>query len=202
MRQSTQLELQRFAASLHNTFDQSVAHLEAHNAQVRARMATEAREAGDGFQKNLAQQTETALASTQAQFSAQATAAQETIRVAREAQERQFNELLASRVHDATEQALTNYKGRLDSASNAWLLSSAASLHEQGEAEIELLAQRTEIKLRTVFNQIFANVGSVLRDRLADIGSALPASPIAPATPAAAAPESNPGVTKDATKQS
>lgn len=190
MRQSVQLELQRFSASLHNTFDQSVAHLEAHNAQVRARMTTEAREFGENFQKNLTQQTQDAVTSTQAQLSSQTSAAQETIRVAREAQERQFGEALAARVHDATEQALSNYKGRLDSASNAWLLTSAASLHEQGEAEIELLAQRTEEKLRTVFNQIFANVGSVLRDRLTDIGSALTAPP------AAAAPESNPETPK------
>jgi hypothetical protein len=190
MRQSVQLELQRFSASLHNNFDQSVAHLEAHNAQVRARMTTEAREFGENFQKNLTQQTQSAVASTQAQLSAQTSAAQETMRAAREAQERQFSDLLATRVHDATEQALANYKGRLDSASNAWLLASAASLHEQGEAEIELLAQRSEEKLRAVFNQIFANVGSALRERLADIGSALTATPAA-APPAPAASESS-----------
>lgn len=138
-------------------------------------MTTEAREFSENFQKTLAQNAQTALTSTETQLAAQTSAAQESLRVAREANERQFAETLSAKMHDATEQALTNYKGRLDSAANAWLLTSAASLHEQGEAEIEMLARRTEEKLRAVFNQIFANVGSVLRDRLSDIGSALPA---------------------------
>jgi hypothetical protein len=185
IRQNAQLEVQRFAASMHNNFDQSVAHLEAHNAQVRARMASEAREFSETLQKNLAQQAQTVLTSAETQLAAQAAAAQETIRTAREAQERQFTDTLATKMRDATDQALTNFKGRLDSASNAWLLSSAASLHEQGELEIETLTRRTEEKLRGVFNEIFANVGSVLRDRLAGIGSALPGSvPAAPAVPA------------------
>ncbi len=170
---AAQLELERFNAGLHNAFDLSATHLEAHSVQIRARMGTESRQFLSDFQRNLAQRTQESVAAAQKELAAQTGVVRDAIRTEREAQERQYAETL-SRQNDA---ALDSYAGRLENASNAWLLTTAAKLSQQADQQIEILSRNAEEKLRETFSQVFASIGDSLRQRMMDFSSSLPLPP-------------------------
>lgn len=170
-RRAAQVELERFSAALQNTFDQSAAHIEAHAVQVRARMGTETRQFIADFQTNLSQKAQESLRATGKELEDQAAALRESSRAESMELEKQFSNLLSQ----ASDAAIETYKGRMENASNAWLLTSAAKLNQGGEEQIESLARAAETKLRAVFSQVFASVGDSLRDRLLGIAAPAPA---------------------------
>ncbi len=169
-RRAAQLELERFNAGLHIAFDESAAHLEAHSVQVRSRMGTESRQFLSDFQKNLTLRAQENFEAAQKELAAQATALRESVRKEREGQEREHSAALA-RMGDA---AMEAYAGRLESASNAWLLTTAAKLSQQADLQIETLSRNAEEKLRETFSQVFATVGDSLRQRMMDFSASLP----------------------------
>lgn len=176
-RRAAQVELERFSAALRNSFDQSAAHFEAHSTQVRARLSTETRQFIADFQINLSQRAQESLRATSRDLDQQSAAHREAARAEGTEQERQF----AISLSQASDAAMENYKGRMENASNAWLLTTAAKLNEHAEDQIESLARAAEIKLRQVFSQVFASVGDSLRDRL--LGVVPPAPPASPFRP-------------------
>jgi hypothetical protein len=169
-RRAAQSELERFNAGLHNAFDQSAASFEAHSVQIRARMGTESRQFLADFQKNLTQRTQESVAAAQKELNAQAAVLRDAARAEREAQERSHAESIA-RQNDA---AMDAYAGRLENASNAWLLTTAAKLGEQADQQIEILSKNAEEKLRETFSQVFASIGDSLRQRMMDFSSSIP----------------------------
>jgi hypothetical protein len=171
-RRAAQVELERFSAALQNTFDQSAAQVEAHAVQVRARMGTETRQFLADFQTNLSQRAQESLRATGKELEDQAAAIREAARAEGVEQEKQFSILLSQ----ASNAAIETYKGRMENASNAWLLTSAAKLNQDGENHIESLARAAEKKLREVFSQVFASVGDSLRDRLLGIAAPAPSA--------------------------
>jgi hypothetical protein len=172
-RRAAQSELERFSAGLHNAFDQSAAHLEAHSVQIRARMGTESRQFLTDFQRNLAQTTQESVAAAQKELAAQVSVVRDAAREEREAQERQYAESLA-RQGDA---AMEAYTGRMENAANAWLLTTAAKLSQQADQQIEILSRNAEEKLRETFSQVFASIGDSLRQRMMDFSTSLPLTP-------------------------
>ena len=169
-RRAAQLELERFNAGLRNAFDQSAAHLEAHSVQVRARMGAETRQFLSEFQKNLEQRSQESVAATQKELNAQAGILRDAARKDLESLEKQHGAALVRR-GDA---ALESYAGRLESASSAWLLTTAAKLSQQADQQIESLSRNAEEKLRETFSQVFATVGDSLRQRMMDFSASLP----------------------------
>ena len=171
-RRAAQSELERFNAALHNAFDQSAAHLEAHSVQLRARMSSESRQFLADFQTNLDKKSQESAAAAQKDLAAQVSKTRDAVRADCEAQGRQFSQSLARE----TDAAMETYKGRLENASNAWLLTTAAKLNQQSEEQIEAMARSAEEKLRETFSQVFSTVGESLRQRLVDFSSSLPTS--------------------------
>jgi hypothetical protein len=172
-RRAAQSELERFNAGLHNAFDQSAAHLEAHSVQIRARMGTESRQFLTDFQRNLTQKTQESVAGAQKELASQVEVVRNAAREEREAQQREYAESLA-RQGDASMEA---YAGRLENASNAWLLTTAAKLSQQADQQIEILSRNAEEKLRETFSQVFASIGDSLRQRMMDFSTSLPLAP-------------------------
>jgi len=105
-------------------------------------------------------------------LAAQVSKTRDAVRADCEAQGRQFSQSLARE----TDAAMETYKGRLENASNAWLLTTAAKLNQQSEEQIEAMARSAEEKLRETFSQVFSTVGESLRQRLVDFSSSLPTS--------------------------
>ncbi len=172
-RRAAQSELERFNAGLRNAFDQSSTHLEAHSVQVRARMGAESRQLLSEFQKNLTQRAEDSVAAAQKDLAEQTAVMRDAARAEREAQERRYAEALTRQ----GEAAMEAYTGRLENASNAWLLTTAAKLSEQADRQIEILSRNAEEKLRETFSQVFASIGDSLRQRMIEFSTSVPSAP-------------------------
>jgi hypothetical protein len=69
------------------------------------------------------------------------------------------------------EQAAEHYKNRLENVSNQWMLATVASLDHQSRDMISGIAVTAEERLREACNQLFANIGESLRERLKEIAS-------------------------------
>ena len=171
-RRAAQVELERFNAALHNSFDQSSAHFEAHAVQVRARMGSETRQFIADFQGALNQRAMESLQASKRDLESQLTATREAATAAHELQKQKFEDSIAH----ASDEAMETYKGRMENASSAWLLNSAATLNQQAEQQIETLARNAELKLRETFTQVFANVGDSLRERLLGVTASMPST--------------------------
>jgi hypothetical protein len=171
-RRAAQVELERFTAGLRNSFDQSSAHFEAHAVQVRARMSSETRQFIADFQSALSQRSTDSLQASRKELESQITATREGAVAAHQLQQQKFTDSLSR----ASDEAMETYKSRMENASNAWLLTSAATLGQQAEQQIETLARNAENKLRDTFTQVFASVGDSLRERLLGVSASLPSA--------------------------
>jgi uncharacterized protein YpuA (DUF1002 family) len=172
-REVAQQELERFSTGLRSAFDQTTAHLEAHTAQVQSQIAFDARQLLADFQRNLAHQSRENVAAATRQLEQNAAAALESVRGGRETHEREFG----AQLERTLTETLEAYKSRLENTSNAWLLSTAASLNQQAEQQIETLARDAEQRLKDVFAQVFMNVGNLLRERPLDISGMMRPAP-------------------------
>lgn len=172
-RRAAQTEIDKFTAALHNAFDQSAAHLEAHTVQVRSRLSAETRQTLASLQTDMKQRTQEGIVAARKELDAQTAAARESRRAELESQEQEFGD----RVSKQSDAALDTYKNRLENASNAWLLTTAAKLNQQADHQIEAMADKAEEKLRQTFTQVFANIGETLRQRLMNVSVPPSATP-------------------------
>jgi hypothetical protein len=85
----------------------------------------------------------------------------------REAQQREWMEQLKG----ATDESIQQYKGRLENASNSWLLASATTLGQNSQAILDTLAQAAEKRLRDTCAEVLAGMGDTLKERLLGISS-------------------------------
>jgi len=85
----------------------------------------------------------------------------------REQQERDW----LAQLNRSSDDAIEQYKTRLENASNSWLLASATTLGQHSQAVIEALAQAAEKRLRETFSDVLANMGDSLRQRLMGIST-------------------------------
>jgi hypothetical protein len=176
-RRAAQVELERFTAGLHNSFDQSSAHFEAHAVQVRARMGTETRQFISDFQGTLNQRAIESLQTSKRDLESQVIASREAAIATHQMQQQKFEDAISH----ASDEGIETYKGRMENASNAWLLTSTATLSQKAEQQIETLARNAELKLRDTFTQVFATVGDSLRERLLGVATSPPSSSKPPA---------------------
>jgi hypothetical protein len=85
----------------------------------------------------------------------------------REAQQREWFEQLKT----ASDQTIEQYKGRLENASNSWLLASATTLGQNSQAILDTLAQAAEKRLRETCAEVLAGMGDTLKERLLGIST-------------------------------
>jgi len=75
----------------------------------------------------------------------------------------------------SSEESLDIYKARLENATNAWLLASAATLGQNSQEVLDNLAKTAEKRMRDTCSQVLAGMGDVLKDKLIGISTDLSA---------------------------
>jgi len=80
----------------------------------------------------------------------------------RESQQQEWMEQLKKSTNESIEQ----YKGRLENASNSWLLASATTLGQHSQTVLETIAKAAEKRLRETCSDVLAGMGDTLKDRL------------------------------------
>ena len=74
-------------------------------------------------------------------------------------------------IQQSSEESIAAYKARLDNATNAWLLASAATLGQNSQAVLDNLSKAAEKRMRDTCSQVLAGMGDMLRDRLLGIST-------------------------------
>ena len=98
------------------------------------------------------------------------------LRAEREALQEQLQET----VFRADDQAVENYKKRLENVSNQWLVTTVALLNKQSEETIEALSKAASERLRETCTQVFNKISEAMRQRLLDFSTMLPGDPSRP----------------------
>jgi hypothetical protein len=176
-------------AKANSAFEQTAARVEAHTQQVGSKLEGDARMLVGEFQRVLSQQTQQGLSQGKQELASQVDRARETLRADAQTLERQ---LKAAQQSYGT-QALDEYKQRLENASNSWLLTTVSRLNQQSETLIGQLADSTEKRLRATCNNVIAEMGEALRQRLSGLFIPAPAqtAPL-PFPTAAKSPQTEP----------
>jgi len=172
-----------YASKTKTAFEQNVAFMEAHSAQIRSKLESDARNFAGEFQRALSQYAQQTLALGKEELGIQVDRAKDALLIESQGLERQFQSSLNS--HAAV--AIDEHKQRLENASNSWLLTTVTKLNQQSESLITELSETTEKKLKAVCGNVFSEVGETLRQRLA--GFAAPF--MAPEGPSPKSPEEN-----------
>ena len=170
-------QLEQFNAKANSTFDQHAQRVEAHSSQLRSKLESDARTLAGEFQRALSQQTQQSLAQGKQELASQVDQAKDALRTEAQTLE---SRLRASQ-QSSSAQAMEEYKQRLENASNSWLLTTVTKLNQQSETLISQLADSTEKRLRATCNNVIADMGETLRQRLS--GLFIPGSAPAPAPP-------------------
>jgi len=168
-----------YSSKTNTAFEQATARIEAHNAQVRSTLESDARAFAVEYQRVLSQHTYQSLTQSKQEIGAQLDLATETLRLEAQSLDRQFQ----SSVQSMGARGMDEHKQRLENASNSWLLTTVSKLHQQSENLIDQLAESTEKRLKTVCGNVFNEMGETLRQRLAGLTAAL-ATPVPPTSSA------------------
>ncbi len=152
-------ETHRVASNTLSEFDQA-----AQDAAERARVDLQASQNNSlgEFREELIKNVAQGVSQARVSLETQLKPLMEQWNAQREQQERNW----LSHLNRASDDAIEQYKTRLENASNSWLLASATTLGQHSQAVIEALAAAAEKRLRETFSDVLANMGDNLRQRL------------------------------------
>jgi hypothetical protein len=184
---AAQLGLEQFelySSKTKTAFEQNVAYMEAHTAQLRSKLEGDTRVFAAEFQRALSAHAQQTLGLGKQELGIQIDQAKDALLIESQALQGRFQGSLNS----MGSFAMDEHKQRLENASNSWLLTTVAKLNQQSEGLIHELADTTEKRLKAVCGNVFSDMGETLRERLAAL--AIPfGAPATPAAPAAKSPE-------------
>ncbi len=160
-------KLHQFQGSALQSFDQIVAHAEQRAAKARAEIDGQTEHSLAEFQRELIQRINQGVLQVRQALEAQLAPLLDAWRGERETLQREWLDELGKVTNEAVEQ----YKARLQNASNSWLLASAATLSQHSQGVIQTMAEAAEVRLRETCSQVFTGLGESLRQRLLGIST-------------------------------
>lgn len=113
------------------------------------------------FHQQMAAQVETGIAEGRSAFSSEFKASLETFRTEREAHERDWIENLERLTTDSA----ARYQDRINTASDAWVVSSVRRLNEHGHNLVESLMRSADDAVRESCARLFDGLAEILRER-------------------------------------
>ncbi len=179
--QSTETVAAGFADELHRTASQNLQRFEqsAHEslqlivAEMARRQATSLEEFDRRIEQRITAGVQQAHTHLEAQLAPLIDSWQQKQQAAQRESLAQFEK--------ASDETISQFRARLENASNSWLLASATTLGQRSQAVIETLGLAAEKRLREICANVMSSVGETLRDRLSTGTGAVPASPTSPA---------------------
>jgi hypothetical protein len=155
-------QYQRLVAQSAAAQEHFAARIDAQAAETHSNLGDAARQTAANFRIEIEEQADASLGVARQKLDAQAETLTESWRAARAAEVQQVELDLAHIGNEAVE----NYKQRLDNASNTWVLTSVTKLNQQSQSLIENLATASEDRIRAACSGVFAAIGENLRQRV------------------------------------
>ena len=137
-------------------------------AQARADISEEGRRLSAEFRESLASDRQQAITLGRHDLAFLTESSLDDLREGVRAQQAQLTQAVAA----SGDQGINDYRKRLESASNSWLLTTVSKLDQQSQHLIDSIAQAAQERLRVACAQVFAEFGENLRERI--LGTAAP----------------------------
>ncbi len=165
-------ELDGFDAEVRKTMEESRVQADALRHELGVQMTAEQEDFLRRFRVAMAGVVEAGVGDAQEQVQAGVEPVLESWRAMRAEHETQLRALFGKASDDAIEQ----YRGRLENASNSWMVAAVTTLDRQSRDVLNSVAQAAEEKLRETFGQVLGGIGEALRARLQEIAGTFPPS--------------------------
>jgi hypothetical protein len=171
-REDTDAALADFLTKAGSLSGQIKAQFEAQTAEARTKSEGDSQQLSAEFRAALKLQVQDELGGARKELLAQLGSARDELRFESQTQQHKLAECVAG----LNDEAIEDYKRRLEAASNSWLLTTVSKLSQQSEEHIQTLTRAAEERLRAACTEIFSGVGESLRRGLLDVDS-LPLPP-------------------------
>ena len=166
-REDSEAALVEFREQAAGLSGQIKTHFEAHAAEALTRAGTDSQLLVAEFRAALKLQAQDELSGARKELLTQLGSAREELRLETEAQQQKLLQSVAG----LNDQAIEDYKRRLEAASNSWLLTTVSKLSQQSEQHVQTLTKAAEERLRAACTEVFSGVGDALRRGLLDVNS-------------------------------
>ena len=164
-REDTDAALEEFRANADSLSAQIKKKFDAQAAQARDAAEADSQKLSAEFRAALKLQVQDELGDVRKEVLEHLQSAREELDIECQAQRQK----LAESAVGLNDQALEEYRRRLDAASNSWLLTTVAKLSQQTEKHVEMLTKSAEERLRAACTEVFSGVGDALRRGLLDV---------------------------------
>ncbi len=169
-REDTEGALADFRARADSLSAQIKTQFEAQAASAGTESEAVSQQLSAEFRAALKLQVQDELGGARKELLAQIVSAREELHLESEAQQQK----LAEGVAGMNDEALEDYRRRLETASNSWLLTTVAKLSQQSDQHVQRLTKAAEERLRAACTEVFSGVGDALRRGLLDVDSPPP----------------------------
>jgi hypothetical protein len=169
-------ELDGFEAAVRKSGEESRESLERTHTEMTRRLTSEQEQFLRKFQASMHSALESGVADVQQKVQAGLSPMLETWRSLTEAYQGEMRNAYERMGNEAAQQ----FRGRLENASNSWLVATVAMLNHQSKDVVAGIARAAEEKLRATCADVFSGIGDTLRERLQKITAEIGKSAASP----------------------
>jgi hypothetical protein len=160
-------ELQGFNDLMQKTVDESREQLDSTRAEIAQKATAEQEEFLRKFQSNMNETVAKGLDETQVRVQQSFDSLSESWKSMNDSRQADLREGF----HKLGNEAVDEYRGRLENISNSWMVATVATLNHQSRDVIAKIAATAEERLREASSEVFANFGETLREKLQQLAS-------------------------------
>ena len=160
-------ELEGFMELMQKTVEESRERLDAARAEMSHKLTVEQDEFLWRFQAGMGETVEQRLAESQQKVRAEFEALWEAWKKMNAEQQAEIR----SGFHKLGDEAVVEFRGRLENISNSWMVATVTTLNHQSRDVIAQIAATAEERLREASAEVFARFGDTLREKLQQIAA-------------------------------
>jgi hypothetical protein len=160
-------ELEGFMELMHKTVEESRERLDAARAEMSHKLTMEQDEFLRRFQTGMGETVDQRVKESQEKVRTEFEALWEAWRKMTTEQQAEVR----SGLHKLGDEAVVEFRGRLENISNSWMVATVTTLNHQSREVIAQIAATAEERLREASAEVFANFGDTLREKLQQIAA-------------------------------
>jgi len=167
IQRSGRQELEGFMELMHKTVEESRERLDTAREEMSHKLTVEQDEFLRRFQAGMNESLDQKLGESQEKVRAEFEALWESWRNMNTEQQTE----LRNGFHKLGDEAVGEFRGRLENISNSWMVATVTTLNHQSREVIAKIAATAEERLREASAEVFAKFGDTLRERLQQIAA-------------------------------
>jgi hypothetical protein len=168
-------ELEGFVELMQKTVEQSRERLDAAREELNYKTTMQQEDFLRRFQGNLESTVEKGLKESRQKVQGEFQALWDSWKRMTAAQQ----EEVRGGFHKMSDEAVVDFRGRLENIANSWMVATVATLQHQSKDVIAQIAAAAEERLREASSEVFAKFGDTLRERLQQIAAGFDKGPAA-----------------------